>query len=234
MDDIEKLFKEKLAQHPVVPPPGVWEKLQQTQVQEKKKGAWWWIAASVALLLLAGVAFIFTQQTTTSSDTVAAELPRVQPEVPKLAAEDMPKPLLKRIPKTVESIPIVKVLSPTTAVSQTSAPERSQIEVTQHLASIDKVETTSPPEYQPKLDQLPQAAQIVDALVQPKTTVTIIYKSGKADDEMIEETKKTFKKAFAFLADIKEGGLGFSELRSAKSEIISKAFSNKREPMAAE
>ncbi|MGB3588683.1 MAG: hypothetical protein WBA23_19200 [Tunicatimonas sp.] len=234
MDDIEKLFKEKLAQHPVAPPPGVWEKLQQTQVQEKKIGAWWWMAASIALLLLAGAAFIFTQQPPTTNDKVAIVLPKIQSKIPKLASEDMPKPLLKHTPETVAAIPQAEVLSPTATVSQVPASEKSQTRATQRLVSIDKIETTSPQEYQPKVNPLRPAARIADVSVQPKTAVTIIYKSGKVDNEAIEEPNRPLKKALTFFADIKEGGVGFSELRSAKSEIISKAFSSKREPMAAE
>ncbi|WKN40547.1 hypothetical protein [Tunicatimonas pelagia] len=234
MNDIEKLFKEKLSQHPVAPPPGVWEKLERTQVQKKKKGAWWWMAASVVFLLLAGVTFVFTQQPTTTNDTVAIELPKVGSETLETVTAKMPKPLPKNLPKVIEPTPVAETRLATTVITQKTDPEESTAEIVQRLASIDKVKTTSPQEPQYTVNQLPETDLIADASARAKTAVTIIYKSGKADESVEEEPKKPLRKAIAFLADIKYGGVGFSELRSAKSEIISKAFTNKREPMAGE
>ena len=231
MDDIEKLFKEKLAQHTVAPPPQVWEQLE--QAQEKKKGAWWWMAASVAILLLAGVALVFTQQSTIN-DTVAIDLPSIQSETPDLPTIEMLKPLPKHLPNVAGPAVAAKITPSVTTISSTSTSQAAEVNTTTYPATLAKIETISPVVSQSSLDQLPQTLLVAEATVPPRTTVTIIYKSGKADDSATEEHKKPLKKAFAFLADLKEGGVGFSELRSAKSEIIYKAFSSKREPMAAE
>jgi hypothetical protein len=89
------------------------------------------------------------------------------------------------------------------------------------------------PKSKPMLEQKTLIA-VAETPVEQNPTVTIIYKSGNGEKKEETTTKNPLTKAADFLANIKENGVGFSELRSAKSEIISKAFSSKRDPMSAE
>lgn len=252
MKDIEDLFKQKLQHHPVAPPADTWEKLQASwqQKERKKKGGWLWLAASVALLLMLGGAFYLGYDATNSVEPIAIELPAqweandaTVPPAPHIANEGQ-KEVAVIIPEVerAESEKAEPVVQKDVQTPQRNA-ELEEMLVIEQLA---KVEATAPLEVtasEPIIYQLPEEpliAEVSDILKSPaKPTVTIIYKSGGMVQESVQETeapedRKPLEKALAFFTNIKENGVGFSELRSAKSELISKAFSNKREPMSAE
>ena len=236
MNDIEKLFKENLAQHPVAPPLGVWEQLQQAQAADERKRGWWWIAASVALFLLLGSVFLLYYQSISPANPVATEL-RVEDDQ-KSVEEIRPTPLAEEkvtakeqttSPKKMESIPVKSEVRKTPKL-------KLPVEVVKikRPVTLAKLNATVPQAMESDLPKLVQALPdqaIAQTLGEESQSVTIIYKSGTAKKS---EPNRPLEKAFAFLTNVKEGGVGFSELRSAKSEIISKAFSNKQESMPAE
>ncbi len=59
-----------------------------------------------------------------------------------------------------------------------------------------------------------------------RRTVTVIYKPGNRASEIIQadQNDKFFSKTLSFLEDLKKNGLAFSELRSAKSDLINNVF----------
>lgn len=246
MSDIEKLFKEKLAHHSVAPPPDVWDKLQAAQQQEdsQKKGAWWWVAASVAMLLTLGGIFLLNDRSTEPGEQVAIETSTI-PEVTEPSAPEAPT-------SSVESFQDQSTPSEVAALESNDESKKSlnqvSVESTSDDEPVNKVDRPDPiakieagplveeNSWKPANYSLPQETISTEAiaLAQEAPTVTIIYKSGKSKEVKSTETKRPFGKAATFLANIKENGVGFSELRAAKSEIISKAFSNRREAMPAE
>lgn len=67
--------------------------------------------------------------------------------------------------------------------------------------------------------------------VAQRRTVTIIYKPGgqRAKANPSDSETGLFAKTLSFLGDVKENGIGYSELRSAKSELVDQVFSRKGE-----
>lgn len=65
------------------------------------------------------------------------------------------------------------------------------------------------------------------AAVAQRRTVTVIYKPGNRSPKTAEinQNDKFLSKTLSFLEDVKKNGLAFSELRSAKSELIDNVFS---------
>ncbi|MEM6842806.1 MAG: hypothetical protein AAF632_11315 [Bacteroidota bacterium] len=235
MNDIEKLFKEKLAQHPVAPPPGVWEQLQQAQAAKQQKGGWWWVAASVALLFSLGSIFLLNHRPDSSTDRVAIELDFAESQQP--LAQLPPVPSVKK-EAVVEKQAVYEQperISRPDVMERNLEPEQA-IEPIVPSVTLAKIEPTVPGEGTFQLsgpvltEALPELA-IAQVSMPERQSITIIYKSGSKEKT---ESKKPLEKAFAFLAQVKEGEVGFSELRSAKSEIIAKAFSSKPEPMLSE
>ena len=239
MNDIEKLLKDKLQHHSVTPPAEVWETLQDSlQQQQKKKAGWWWIAASIALLATIGAFFYLNNYPTVlpESSGIAnkpAVVEPIEPESPNSVTEfqdNSTTPIAM-----VQSKPLQAELteSSTSAAVQTTGVV-TKVERMKPVVRLDvnsfEVQTSSPK----SLLQQKALIAVAEATVERTPTVTIIYKSGRGEVKEEKTTKNPLKKAASFLASIKENGVGFSELRSAKSEIISKAFSSKRDPMPAE
>ena len=67
--------------------------------------------------------------------------------------------------------------------------------------------------------------------VAQRRTITVIYKPGGQRAKAKPSASETglFAKTLSFLDDVKENGIGYSELRSAKSELVDQVFSRKSE-----
>lgn len=86
-EEIDKLFRDKLAGRPALPSPDAWMRLQQ-QLEPKKKEKTMWVyyaAASVVVLLMAGLFYFRTGQP--ASGPVIATVPAAQTPAPAPASE---------------------------------------------------------------------------------------------------------------------------------------------------
>jgi len=241
MNDIEKLFKDKLQHHPVTPPAEVWETLQSSlqQQQRKKRAGWWWMAASITLLATVGAFFYLNNQPTVlpKGSEIANNPAAVQPVEPIQSQspsaefqDDSTAPIATIRPQPLSA----KAATPVSSVSMPSTYVVKKVERMQPITRLELnslEETTLKSKPMLLQNSLVAVAQTPD---EDTPTVTIIYKSGGGEVKEENTNKNPLAKAANFLASIKENGVGFSELRSAKSEIISKAFSGNREPMPAE
>ena len=251
MKDIEQLFKEKLQHQQVTPPADTWEKLEGAwqQKEHKKKGGWLWLAASIALLLASGGVFYLNYYRPQANTSIAIDLPDTSRtgEAIALQAPKVPDETLEEQENVIAetSLDVAREEQTTVAdkkVSEEPDPELAQqsltpeqIHLPEPLAQIEAVQPEVIPHSVPTHINLPDQTLLAEASTNSKPKVTIIYKSGRTNSPVEEEeTKNPLEKAVSFLNNIKENGVGFSELRSAKTELLTKAFSNKREPMSAE
>ncbi|MEO0330661.1 MAG: hypothetical protein AAF223_03100, partial [Bacteroidota bacterium] len=217
-------------------PPGVWKQLQQAQAAEERKGGWWWVAASVALFLLLGSVFLINYQSVSPANSIATELKvkkdqkaveEVSP-VPS-AEEEMVVKAQVTPPKQIESLPVKNEVGKSTELKLPMELVKIKRPVT--LAKLNSTIPKTTKSDLPKLVQASPDQLIAQTSDEANQSLTIIYKSGATKKSA---SNRPLEKAFAFLNNVKERGVGFSELRSAKSEIIYKAFSNKQESMPAE
>jgi len=124
-----------------------------------------------------------------------------------------------------------------TPVSSSSVQSTDVINNAERIQPVARLDVNLPKEMAPKPQPMLQQNSLVavtETPIENTPTVTIIYKSGGGEVKEENTNMNPLAKAANFLASIKEKGVGFSELRSVKSEIISKAFSGNREPMPAE
>jgi hypothetical protein len=94
-EEIDKLFRDKLAGMPVLPPADAWNRLQEKMEPPKKEKTRWlyYAAASVLLLLMAGILFLKTGDDPAGPAVATAPLPvpqAGQPRVEKSAAPETP------------------------------------------------------------------------------------------------------------------------------------------------
>ena len=134
----------------------------------------------------------------------------VQPSVALTASErDHRRPLHQ-----VESAAAASTASSsTTATSRVIAP----------LKLIEKPERDAT-----VADADPGRTSSVDSTtVAPRRTITVIYRPGgkRVKAGQSDQGKGLFAKTLSLLGEVKENGIGYSELRSAKSELIDTMFS---------
>lgn len=245
MKDIEKLFKDKLQHHREAPPEESWEKLQElwNDNRKPKRRIGWWLAASISVVAMLSGLFYQTghhmgQQ---SSDRIAIEISNISRSTPyeKVVPKevDMVKPPRPNQTLDLATNGLVEVASAPSSVNK--MPDTENAYSVKQLPVVERIEV----DYQEKHDYLATSdpAQLplptlAHAPTSTKPSVTIIYKSGETETSVkkISGSVNPLEKAVSFLANIKENGVGFSELRSAKSELFSKAFSNDREETPAE
>lgn len=235
MKEFDKIFSEKLYHHKTTPPADLWGAMDEALDREqnkKKKIVFWRVAAAIALLLVAGSLFWVNQDAPSPvqlSEENASSLESVQPVAPRqqdaLASEEereVSREMEERVPKQTESVSE----SPATIPHQYA---EAKAETPKGATSVDEVSPVTnralPPELEKINPRQPTLAELssdqpatLAALPQNSERVTIIYRPG----EPLEKAEKG--KPLEVLADIKNTGITFAEIRSAKSELLAKVF----------
>ena len=253
MNDIEKL-SEKLRNHTVAPPPVAWQTLAQGlhQKRRKKRVAYWWVAAAVALL---GVAITWiglenqnlvprvAQQTVTDSvavnkEALVADNQDVIEDIDidskgelKLVTETSSKhpsavsEVSEVEPSLLSDELSINIPSPSPLVAgkkETRVIEEMKADSEQSTARQPTliVEASRYRKSAPKTDTL----QAEEEVMTHGSAVTIIYQPNPAT---LAEKKSLGEKIDRTLTFLEEHGIGYSELRSAKSDLVDKLFSGK-------
>ncbi|MBD2716672.1 hypothetical protein KBK19_16630 [Microvirga sp. STR05] len=88
-EDIDKLFRDRLAEHAPTPPAYLWNQLEEELQPEKKRPVLWlWAAAaSVALLLVSGVLWLHLGSSVPSGEGALATAPQQKTAQPAAAAQ---------------------------------------------------------------------------------------------------------------------------------------------------
>ena len=254
MNDIEKL-SEKLRNYTVKPPPEAWQTLAQGlhQKRRKKRVAYWWAAAAVVLL---GVAITWlglenqnlvprvAQQAVTDSVTVSKEVLIVDNQVVTKDADIDSESELKSVTENPNKHPSampavsdvepsllsdelsIKIPSPSPLAigkKETRVIEGVRVDYEQSTARQPTliVEASRYRKAAPKTDTL-QAEE--EVMTHGSAAVTVIYQPNPAT---LAEKKSLGQKIDRTLTFLEEHGIGYSELRSAKSDLVDKLFSGK-------
>ena len=251
--NIDKLFSEKLAHHEVVPPAATWETLAGAlrQKRRKRRVGYWSVAAAVLLMVATTVLIVGLERESTVP--VAQEQKPSPEDSGSLAADKSstvdhqvrtsePKPT--SLPQRETSTPVV--VSETSTLPVTSPPEMKE------PARLEERLVTAPPalaEREIQETPLPtnekkstRQTYVVDASRYKKadttttqtaesdqpSEVTVIYQPNPSALARKKSLGQRIDKTLTFIQD---HGIGFSELRSAKSHLVDKVFS-KDEPEA--
>lgn len=235
MKNFDHKFSEKLYSHKTRPPADLWDKLDSSlddERQEKKKLLYWKVAAAVIFLLLAGSVVWFNVDSTSGADkTIIAEekvkpvqkfIPEKQNTLALQLPDNVPNATDDHTPLAVDHLP-VNVVEPKNHVrSRTSNdmlvanekndPNKDQIDVRTAIKPLEPVKPGIP---EIERQELATIASL------PKTTdpVRIIFKPGNESDKIQE-----INKPLELLSDLKNSSISFSEIRSAKSELLTKVF----------
>lgn len=234
MKDFDKIFSEKLYDHKTPPPADLWGAMDEAldhEQNKKKKIIFWRVAAAIALLLVAGTPFWVNQDTVSPfqlSEENASSVESVQPIAPRqqdvlaLEESEVSREMEERGSKQTESVSE----SPATFAEQYTQTKAAAVEETNTMEELTpEPKRALPPELekinptQPTLAELSsdQPATLA-VLPQNPDRVTIIYSPG----EPLQKADKG--KPLEVLADIKNTGISFAEIRSAKSELLAKVF----------
>jgi len=236
MKNFDHKFSEKLYSHKTSPPADLWDKLDSAldaERQEKTRNLYWRVAAAVTLLLLIGSVVWFNIEGTTQTNIAMKSEEKVEPVqelIPEkhnaLALqekmEDAPGLAQDYIPIDNEPVPDEKDESNTNSHPIVSNKMLAQTEkVDQNKDQVVLRNGLRP--LKPIGPDLPEIERQVLATVTslPKTSdpVTVIFKPGNKPDKIQE-----INKPLELLADLKNSSISFSEIRSAKSELLAKVF----------
>lgn len=236
MKNFDHKFSEKLYSHNTSPPADLWDKLDSAldaERQEKKRILYWRVAAAVTLLLLIGSVFWFNIDGTAQTDTTIMAEEKVEP-VQEIVSEKQNTLALQDniedahdlaqddIPIDNEPVPVEK-----DDLNTNSHPSASN----KMLAQTEKVDQNNDQlvlrkglgPLKPIGPDLPEIERQMLATITslPKTSdpVTVIFKPGNKPDKIQE-----INKPLELLADLKNSSISFSEIRSAKSELLAKVF----------
>ena len=253
MKDIDKLIEEKLAQHEVVPPAAAWDALAAALQQKRRQRriAFWWAAAA---LLVVGVSTILIVGSDKDRDT-GTPVVQESPLVPRpLALDQGPSTGVASVPDR-EVVPISQSLvseqmsaveSPTSAETnllETSAPARSEaLPVTTPPVLTERTEP--PVSASARETKARKTTWVVNASRYRKDTatqppneptrpseVTVIYQPNPSALAKKRSLGQRIDKTLTFIQD---HGIGFSELRSAKSELVDKVLSREEPNQASD
>lgn len=237
MEDFDKIFSEKLYNQKTAPPPDLWGAMDEALDREqrnKKKIIYWRVAAAVLLLMVAG-GLLWINDNSATTPTEMSKVNEASPEtVEELKPEQYDALALDRatdnplqdkeeqanheatqtpdksvkLVERVESEDADRADQP--AIFQVKNPDRGNVEKTE----LEKMQPIQPALAGLEADQ---PATLVFLPDYPET-VTIIYKPGEGKSEV------EMGKPLEMLADIKNSGISFAEIRSAKSELLAKVF----------
>lgn len=237
MKDIEKLFKEKLKNHQVVPPAQSWEKLhEQLHAKQKKLTMLYWkIAASILVFVGAVVvAYVYLGGDSQPSRVISDNT--VQQALPGTKREDTPSGKDNKAEEreniSVEKQPAIEEeasdrikkekLPPAINAIREEKVDNETLPDPYFLAEVPKIQSATVHALATK-EQAANLASVIPApLHEDNPPIKIIYKGAKP-----QEKNSTLEKTLAFLDHLKSTPISFSELRQAKDELITRAFSFK-------
>lgn len=237
MEDFDNIFSEKLYNHKTAPSSDLWGAMDEALDREqrnKKKIIYWRVAAAVLLLMVAGGLLWINDNSATmpaemskvneaSSETVEALKPEKYDALALESATGNPLPDKEEqanhvaTPTPDTSVKFVEQVESEDAgrtdqpdIVQNKNPDRDNVEKT----DLEKIQPLQPALADLEADQ----PAFLAAIPEYPETVTIIYKPGEG------KAKVEMGKPLEMLADIKNGGISFAEIRSAKSELLAKVF----------
>lgn len=242
MKDIEKLFEDTLKNHKVVPPAHTWEKLHHHLhgKQRKLKLLYWKIAASVVLVIGAVVAIsVFLDGQSVQPSIVVLEN-TIQDQLPENKTYEEPSNEGNKVEKlentsSEQQQPIAKAKKESAKqVKKTKLPTVTDSEKKQETEDLSKPAfLATVPTVQPNTVQsLKLSGNVTEnhdltritlvSLDDKNPPMKVIYKGANP-----QEKNTSLEKTFAFLDHLKSTNISLSELRQAKDDLITKAFSSK-------
>lgn len=240
MKDIEKLFEEKLKKHQVVPPAQRWEKLhEQLHGKQKKLTMLYWKIAASILVFMGAVVVAYVYLDGDSQPSRAISDNTVQQALPETKTEDTSSgkdnKAEERESISVEQQPAIteeeegasdwikkEKLPPATNAVREEKVGTETLPDPYFLAEVPKIQSATAHALATREQAENPAAVIPAPLHEDNPPIKIIYKGAKP-----QEKNSTLEKTLAFLDHLKSTPISFSELRQAKDELITRAFSFK-------
>jgi cytoskeletal protein RodZ len=245
-NELDRLFKEKLAQHSEPVQKANWEALAGRLQQKKKKSRqlYWQIAAAVLILMLGSWAVLRYQTETTRP---IAQAPQQTPdktiEQPAVQPEAEGPMLAEQTPKAEKASEALEV--DTTEGNPSKEKAQPQIRQKQPVYLAQETENKASDEDQPVLEMLPEAlpkenkptllashTPDIPEIVLEKQPAEVAEKEEVVIIEYIPDNSPTYlakaenkeatggKKLLSFLKKVKNTELSLSDLREAKNELI--------------
>lgn len=242
MKDIDKLFSDKLYNHKTPPPANLWDQMDgalEAEQRQKRKVLWWRVAAAVTFILMtSGLLWLQMDQDKTEivaeTTNQAPELPMEQPEIdsekiaPMAQATEPADTEPRNQPKQIKEQTLESLKSDnTTGSTQKEAGKETVPQLAEGRSVKDGNDQSELPEIKPLSPEPVQLesqrlALLETEVAQSPSTVTVIYKPGQKTQGRVKQ--QDLNKPIELLSDLKNNKISFSEIRSAKSDLLAKVF----------
>jgi outer membrane biosynthesis protein TonB len=253
---IDKLFREKLAEHSLNAPPMAWGKIESNLPKKNNSFFWLKIAASFVLLIAAAILLWPREQDTTllavhnkptekaisnkqnekeksekeKTEKETQQTEKVKSNAVKKNEETENKKSVKPNSKTVPqktSVPVMNFSKQESFIASNDTPEtKKELNAVKDNNTIIKVDQ----------DPIIIATEPVVATANNQQSNTIVLaandvskylkNTSMADATNEEENTSSFRKLLDKAADLKNSDSGLSELRQKKNEILALNFRN--------
>ena len=228
---IDRLFREKLDTHEVVPSSQAWEKVEKQISSRNNQRGYYWIAAAVSLIMIGWFAW--------PSENVKNEWLPIASEINHPKQLDFfdftwSIPAIKqkaqmRIPQPVATIknpdpldkPVASIVKSEHSNIELYEPETMN-ESKSFVAELEEGEIFNQP-ISPKGDELETRVA--------RVKITYISSSKKQTLIQPEDSSKRFKKLFAFAENLSPGEV-LADLRSAKDDFFNDGLKSKKKNRA--
>ena len=221
--DLDRLFREKLADHKVVPSEAAWSKVEASLTKEKKGIVWFRAAAALVLLGLLTTTILWVR----SGEETGPAMAKVD-SVKKTPKPRVMMPTPKKVQKSTEpKLPVMKSSSSKTKVY--IAQEETKKEMEQPVQQQEVVSETP-------LLVAQQEPQLVAQQEQPlvkttKSSITLTYTLGPIPSQeravAAAEEKKGLQKVVSAARDAKNSEGVLTELRLMKDDLFALNFKKK-------
>lgn len=217
MNNTDRLFKEKLAEHSLTPRPQAWEKLEGQLSKKNKSILWMRLAAAVAVVGLLTFVILNRQTTTThelATTTPAVTKPEVKVTAPVESKKTEPEKQEQKVVRSKQAVPAPKTVQeelPSVASMSTQVETIAQVE-------IEKTEVVAEaPTPVKKSIVLLYELPTITATAQTPAPVETVVVAG-------DEKQTGFQKILETAKDVKNSDNPWGELREAKNELLALDF----------
>lgn len=217
MNNTDRLFKEKLAEHSLTPRPQAWEKLEGQLSKKNKSILWMRLAAAVAVVGLLTFVILNRQTTTTNelaTTTPAVTKPEVKMTAPVESKNTEPEKQEQKVVRSKQAVPAPKTVQeelPSVASMPTQVETIAQVE-------FEKTEVVA---------EVPTPVKKSIVLVYELPTITAAAQAPAPVETVVvagDEKQTGFQKILETAKDVKNSDNPWGELREAKNELLALDF----------
>ena len=230
----DQLFKNKITNHKVSPPPGAWTAIEENLQKRKSVFSWRILKVAAIVLLLLSAAILFNPFTSEQSMPVANNDPSIEAKQQPTNIDQNNQPdVMINDPEPAKSETLAEAIPNQPGSLQPKLSSAQLVEINIEPVEIvkqnqDEIEKASALDTNSN-DHKIVVEYIAATSAKKDTTQSATENYGPVvveyigdDDNMVADKKeKAIKKVIQFALELKNGEIGLAELREAKDDLLS-------------